>query len=99
MILASGNGISKKSPYHVISRSEESAIVGSLGVSPNKRSYISIDIEYVHLEDRYKDKKGIFFDISRMWTVEMPDKKPAKKRFEINPLYNPKSSKYIGPKL
>ncbi len=98
VILASGDGLSKHNPFHVISRAEEDAMIGALALKVTKRSYITIDVEYLHLEERFEGKKGVYFDISRMWTVELPEKKPARKRFEINPLYNPKSNQYIGPR-
>lgn len=97
VILSSGDGTSKNSPFHVISRREEDSILGSLGVEFVKRSYVTVDIEYFLLKNRYNGSKGLFFDIGRMWTKAPQERKKPEKRFEFNPTLNPKSKRYIKP--
>lgn len=97
VILRSGDGLTKNNPIHVISREEQDAILGSLKLGVKKRSYISIDVEYIALNQKYRGKNGLFFDISRIWTVEQPEAAPKSQQFILNPKYNPKSDKYIGP--
>ncbi|MEG1649370.1 MAG: DUF4919 domain-containing protein, partial [Rikenellaceae bacterium] len=97
VILASGDGLSKNSPYHVISRHEEESIIGSLGVEVIKRSYVTVGIEYFMLKNRYLGSRGLFFDIERMWIKAPQDRKKPEKKFEFNPTLNPKSKRYIKP--
>lgn len=98
IIFSSGNGLTKKSPLYVISRSEQDAIIASMMLEYTKRSYVSIDVEVLHLKKSIAGSKGFYFDIGRIWT-RMPEKKeePKKRRFEFNPLQNPKSSRYQRP--
>lgn len=97
VILSSGNGTSKNSPFHVISRREEESMLGSLGVESVKRSYVTIDIEYFLLKNRFNGSKGLFFNIGRMWIKAPQDRKKPEKKFEFNPTFNPKSKRYIKP--
>lgn len=96
-ILNSGHGMTKNSPFHVICRDEEEAIIASMGLEYTKRSYVNIDVEYFLLKGRYFTAKGLYFNIGRMWTKTPEEKKPAKKRFELNPYQNPKSDRYVSP--
>lgn len=97
VILASGDGVSKNSPFHVISRNEEEAVLASLGAEYTKRMYISIDVEYFQLKQRYKNAKGLYFNIGRIWTKMPDEREKPERRFELNPYQNPKSKRFISP--
>ncbi|MFI3315246.1 MAG: DUF4919 domain-containing protein [Rikenellaceae bacterium] len=98
VILASGDGSDKKTPIHVTSRTEQDAIIASLALDYFKRSYVTIDIEVLHLNGRYNGKKGFYFNIGRMWSrVPAESEDDGPRRFEFNPTTNPKSKSYVRP--
>lgn len=95
-IFSSGSGLSKDSPWHVLYNSDEQDILNSFGVKYSKPMLVTRDIEYFHLPIKNNGNRGYYFDISRRYLkrpegeAKMPDK-----RFEFNPLMNPKSGKHI----
>lgn len=99
-IYSSGTGISKDSPWHVLYRSDQNDILNSLGAIVARRMYITVDCEYYHLLEKNKGNKGYYFDVSRLY-LKRPEGTPvkSKRRFEFNPYQNPKSDRFIGPRI
>lgn len=95
-IFSSGTGLTKKSPWHVIYIKAEQDILNSLGVRYSKPIMVSRQIEYFHLPIRNNGNRGYYFDIGRVYLKQpKSDIRRPEKRFEINPLNNPKSSRHI----
>lgn len=94
-IMSSGTGLTKESPWHVLYSNDEQDILNSLGIRYSKPILSSSHVEYFHLPIKNNGNRGYYFDISRIYMKsprgEAPD---PKKRFEINPETNPRSSKY-----
>lgn len=95
-IFSSGTGISKDSPWHVLYRADESAILSSLGAVSTKRMYITFDVEYFHLPIKNDGNKGYYFNNGRIYSKGVEKKRDeGKRRFEFNPLYNPRSDRHL----
>lgn len=95
VIMSSGTGITKNSPWHVLYRSDESDILTSLGARPTKRMYITFDVEYFHLPVKNNGNRGYYFNNGRIYSKGGKRESDSKHRFEFNPLYNPRSSKHL----
>ena len=99
-IMSSGTGLSDKSPWHVLYRSDMLDLLASLKARPSKRMYVTAQIEYFHLPVKNGDARGYYFNTGRIFTAPSQENlkiesTPPKRRFEFNPYQNPRSSKYI----
>ena len=94
-IMSSGTGLSKNSPWHVLYRGDENDILNSLGARASKRMYITFDVEYFHLPVKNNGNRGYYFNNGRIYTKGGKRERDNSRRFEFNPLYNPKSSKHL----
>ncbi len=99
-ILSSGTGVSDKSPWHVLYRSDMLDLLASLKARPSKRMYVTAQIEYFHLPVKNGDARGYYFNTGRIFTAPSQEgvkieAAPPKRRFEFNPYQNPRSSRYI----
>lgn len=95
-IFSSGTGLTDKSPWHVLYRSDEQDIMNSLGVRFSKPIRVLSDVEYFHLPIRNNGNRGYYFDISRLF-LRRPETSydKQKRKFEFNPYDNPRSSRHI----
>ncbi len=99
-IMSSGTGLSDKSPWHVLYRSDMLDLLASLKARPSKRIYVTAQIEYFHLPVKNGDARGYYFNTGRIFSVPLQENlkienTQPKRRFEFNPYQNPRSSKYI----
>lgn len=64
-VLTTGNGLSKETPFYVISDSDENAMINILGYKPNEK-YDLDNTRYVNLEENDDDLKGLYFDMKNV---------------------------------
>lgn len=96
-ILSSGTGRDKSLPWHILYREDAGDVIAMMGSSYYKRIYITTTVEYLLLTEKIDKNKGFYFDISRLY-MKIPEREENRKRkMEFNPLYNPKSEKFLSP--
>jgi hypothetical protein len=64
-VLTTGNGISEETPFYVISRSDENAIINILGYKPNGTLDLSTT-RYLTVEDNDDNLPGLYFDMKNL---------------------------------
>lgn len=96
-IFSSGDGKSKDRPWLVLYRSDAMSILQFIGADVTKRIYITANIEFYNLREKQGDVRGYYFDFDPIYL--RPYEPKGKRKMEINPLYNPKSDKYINTKI
>ena len=84
-ILASGDGLSEKTPWHVLSFSHITDIIDQMQLRTKKPMIVSRSVEFVPLLVRNGKVKGYYFDYSRVYWKK-PENLPTKRvdGFEIN---------------
>lgn len=95
-IFSTGSGKSQKSPWYVLYRGDAQSVLYFIGADVSKRIYITASIEYYHLTQRQGDVRGYYFNFDPIYT--RPNEPKGKRKMELNPMYNPKSDKYINTK-
>lgn len=96
-ILSSGTGIDKEYPWVLLYRKDLYDLITMFGGTVSRRAYITTTIEYYQLRTKINDVRGFYFDLSKIYSKGVKDS--GKRKFEFNPLYNPKSNQFINKNL
>lgn len=101
-IRSTGSGLREESPWYVIYMRDAEDVLNLLGAQYNKFIVLSRTVEYAPVYNMpNKRDKGYYFDYSEVYR-RRPDYLDAvpkpKRRMEVNPLYNPRSSQNILPR-
>lgn len=82
----SGTGITEKSPMHVLRFSHAVDVLGTMGLSVDKRLVVSRTTEYITVSDEkgHKPAKGYYFDYSRIYWGKPEDAPQKERRWKIN---------------
>ncbi len=108
-IRSTGTGLREEAPWYVIYMRDAEDVLNLIGAKYNKFIILSRTVEYAPVYNmpeaatngRSKRAKGYYFDYSEVYKrrPDYLDGMPKQKRkFEVNPLYNPRSEQSILPK-
>lgn len=100
-IRATGTGLTEKTPWYVTYMEDAEDVLNLLGARYTKLIIVSRTVEYApvyNLPD--KRQKGYYFDYSEVYKrrPDYLDGIKTKRKFEVNPQYNPKSKLNVLPK-
>lgn len=107
-IRSTGTGLREESPWYVIYQRDAQDVLNLIGARFTKLIILTRNVEYAPVYNMPDDgsrggrkNKGYYFDYSEVYKrrPDYLDEVPKRKRkFEINPLYNPRSKQNILPK-
>lgn len=105
-IRSTGTGLREESPWYVIYMRDAQDVLNLIGARFTKFIILTRSVEYAPVynmpdEGSGKKNKGYYFDYSEVYKrrPDYLDEQPKqKRRFEVNPLYNPRSKQSILPK-
>jgi hypothetical protein len=64
-VLTTGNGLSKETPFYVISQSDENAMINILGYKPNGTQNLG-ETRYLTVEENDDNLPGLYFDMKNL---------------------------------
>lgn len=101
-IRSTGTGLREESPWYVIYMRDAEDVLNLIGARFTKFIILTRSVEYAPVYNMpNKRNKGYYFDYSEVYKrrPDYLDGVPKQKRkFEVNPLYNPRSKQSILPK-
>lgn len=108
-IRSTGTGLREESPWYVIYMRDAEDVLNLIGARFNKFIILTRSVEYAPVfnmpesatDGRSKRAKGYYFDYSEIYKRRpdyLDDQPKPKRKFEVNPLYNPRSKQSILPK-
>lgn len=101
-IRSTGTGLAEESPWYVIYMRDAEDVLNLIGAKFTKFIILTRTVEYAPVYNMpNKRNKGYYFDYSEVYKrrPDYLDVLPKQKRkFEVNPLYNPRSKQSILPK-
>ena len=101
-IRSTGTGLREESPWYVIYMRDAEDVLNLIGARFTKFIILTRSVEYAPVYNMpNKRNKGYYFDYSEVYKrrPDYLDEAPKQKRkFEVNPLYNPRSKQSILPK-
>lgn len=101
-IRSTGTGLKEESPWYVIYMRDAEDVLNLIGAKFTKFIILTRSVEYAPVYNmENKRDKGYYFDYSEVYKrrPDYLDELPKQKRkFEVNPLYNPRSKQNILPR-
>lgn len=99
-IKSTGTGLSEKSPWYIIYMKDAEDVLSLLRASFTRLIIITRQVEFAPVSNMpTKGLKGFYFNFSEVYKrrPDYLDEVKVKRKFEINPRYNPKSKLNILP--
>lgn len=101
-IRSTGTGLKEESPWYVIYMRDAEDVLNLIGARFTKFIILTRSVEYAPVYNMPdKKNKGYYFDYSEVYKrrPDYLDELPKQKRkFEVNPLYNPRSKQNVLPR-
>lgn len=101
-IRSTGTGLAEESPWYVIYMRDAQDVLNLIGAKFTKFIILTRTVEFAPVYNMpNKRNKGYYFDYSEVYKrrPDYLDAEPKQKRkFEVNPLYNPRSKQNILPR-